>query len=81
MLRANALMRAQAPSTYAHTLRAAVYLQAVFLNVGQPTRIGMSFRVAYVMAELAYLATNFALGHLSSSLTPGRSFITICLLS
>ena len=80
-LRAHVLMRTQAPGAYTHTLRAAVHLQAVFLDVGQPTCIGMSFRVAYVMAELAYLATNIALGHLSSSLTPGRAFTTICLLS
>jgi hypothetical protein len=63
-LRTHALMRTQTPGAYAHPLRAAVHLQAYLLNVGQPTCIGMSFGVAYVVAELAYLATNLALGHL-----------------
>ena len=68
-LRAYSLVRPQTPGAQSHPLYPAVYLQAHPVNVGEPPGVGGPLGMADVVAKLAALTANPALGHESSSLT------------
>ena len=68
-LHAHSLMCPKASGAEAHSLHSTIDLQPVSMDIREPPRVGPALGMADVVAKLAALITNPALGHEISSLT------------
>jgi hypothetical protein len=51
------MLAAQASGAQVHTFGLTIYNQGDRVNIGHPVAIGMTFRVAYIVAKLGRFAT------------------------